>query len=53
MGRARSMHEEMINTCIILLIKYEGKRPRHRWEDIIKMDLREIGYESVDWVQVF
>jgi hypothetical protein len=23
-------------------------RPRHRWEDNIKMDLREIGLEGVD-----
>jgi hypothetical protein len=32
----------------------EGKRPlgrpRCRWEDKIKMDLREIGFGDVDWV---
>jgi hypothetical protein len=27
-------------------------RPRHRWEDIIKMDLREIGWEGVDWIHL-
>jgi hypothetical protein len=32
----------------------EGKRPigrpRRRWEDGIRMDLREIGWRSVDWI---
>jgi hypothetical protein len=35
----------MINTYIMLVGKPEGNKPpgrhRHRWEDIIKMDLRE------------
>jgi hypothetical protein len=35
-----------------LVGKPERKRPhgrtRHRWEDNIKMDLKEIGYEDVD-----
>jgi hypothetical protein len=34
----------------------EGKRPpgrpRHRWEDGIIMDLREIGLGSVDWIRL-
>jgi hypothetical protein len=25
-------------------------RPRHRWEDSIRMDLREIGWEGVNWM---
>jgi hypothetical protein len=25
-------------------------RPRHRWEDNIKMDFREIGFGDVDWI---
>jgi hypothetical protein len=25
-------------------------RPRRRWEDNIKMDLREIGFGNVDWI---
>jgi ribosome biogenesis protein Nip4 len=25
-------------------------RPRRRWEDNIKMDLREIGFGDVDWI---
>jgi hypothetical protein len=27
-------------------------RPRHRWVDNIKMDLREIGWDGVDWIEV-
>jgi hypothetical protein len=38
---------QMRNAYSILVGKYEGKRPfgrpRHRWEDNIIMDLREIG----------
>jgi hypothetical protein len=25
-------------------------RPRHRWEEIIKMDLQEVGYWDMDWI---
>jgi hypothetical protein len=36
----------------ILVGRSEGRRPlgrpRHRWEDNIKMDLREIGFGDVD-----
>jgi hypothetical protein len=27
-------------------------RPRHRWEDNIRMDLREIGWEVVVWMHL-
>jgi hypothetical protein len=27
-------------------------RPRHRWEDNIKMDLREIGIDEANWIQL-
>jgi hypothetical protein len=27
-------------------------RPRRRWVDNIKMDLREIGWDSVDWIDM-
>jgi hypothetical protein len=40
----------------ILLEKPEGKKPlgrrRRRWVDNIKMDLREIGWDGVDWTDV-
>ena len=36
--------------------KPEGKRPlgrpRHRWEDNIKMDLQEVGCRGVDWIDL-
>jgi hypothetical protein len=36
--------------------KPEGKRPlgkpRCRWEDNIRMDLRELGWDVVDWVHM-
>ena len=36
--------------------KAEGKRalgrPRHRWEDNIKVDLQEVGYEVRDWIEL-
>jgi hypothetical protein len=42
----------MRNVYRSLLGKPEGKRPfrrpRHRWEDNIRMDLKEIGWEGVD-----
>jgi hypothetical protein len=27
-------------------------RPRRRWEDGIRMDLKEIGWGSVEWIQL-
>ena len=27
-------------------------RPRHRWEDNIKMDLQEVGCGYMDWIEV-
>jgi hypothetical protein len=38
----------------VLMGKPVGKRPlgrpRRRWEDGVRMDLREIGLGSVDWI---
>jgi hypothetical protein len=40
----------------VLVGKPEGKSPlgrsRHRWEDGIRMDLREIGLGVVDWIRL-
>ena len=40
----------------VLLGKPEGKRPlgrpRHRWEDNIKMDLQEFGRDCGDWMEL-
>jgi hypothetical protein len=46
----------MRNIYKILVGKPEGKRlggrPRCRWEDNIRMDLRGIGWEGVDWMHL-
>jgi hypothetical protein len=40
----------------VLIRKPKGKRPlgrpRHRWEDNIKMDLREKGINGVTWIHL-
>jgi hypothetical protein len=40
----------------VLVGRPEGKRPlgrpRSRWEDNIKMDLREIGIDGANWIQL-
>jgi hypothetical protein len=44
------------NAYRILVGKPEGKRPlgrpRRRWEDNIKMDLREIEWDGMDWIDL-
>jgi hypothetical protein len=53
MGRAFSASGEKRNAYRILVRKPGGKnplgRPRRRWVDIIKIDLREIGWDGMDW----
>jgi hypothetical protein len=40
----------------VLVEKPEGERPlgtrRRRWEDNIKMNLRDIGWGSMDWIDL-
>ena len=40
----------------VLVEKPEGKRPlgrpRHRWEDYIKMDIQEVGCGGMDWMEL-
>jgi hypothetical protein len=40
----------------ILVGRPEGRsplgRPRHRWEDNIKMDLQEVGWRGMDWIDM-
>jgi hypothetical protein len=40
----------------VLVGKPEGRRPlgrpRRRWEDGIRMDLREIGLGGMDWIRL-
>jgi hypothetical protein len=40
----------------ILVGRPEGRRPlgrpRHRWEDNIKIDLQEVGWGGMDWIDM-
>jgi hypothetical protein len=49
MGKKRNSYRVMVG-------KPERKgplgRPRHRWEDSIKMDLRDIGRGGMDWIDL-
>jgi hypothetical protein len=45
-----------MNAYRILVGKPEGNRPlgkpRRRWEDNIRMDLREMGWSDMDWIDL-
>ncbi|KAJ4445571.1 hypothetical protein ANN_12252 [Periplaneta americana] len=47
---------ESRNPYRVLVGRPEGKRPlgrtRRKWEDNIKMDLREVGYDDRDWINL-
>ena len=49
MGEGRGVHR-------VLVGKPKGKkplgRPGRRWEDIIKMDIREVGGSCGDWMEL-
>ncbi|KAJ4447220.1 hypothetical protein ANN_09222 [Periplaneta americana] len=48
--------DESRNAYRVLVGRPEGKsplgRPRLRWEDNIKMDLMEVGYDDSDWINL-
>ena len=48
--------EQSRNAYRVLVGISEGKRPlgrpRHRWEDNIKMDLREVGCDPGEWIDL-
>jgi hypothetical protein len=54
-GHVARMGEER-NVYKVLMGKSEGKRrlgiPRFRWQDGIRMDLGEIGWGSLEWIQL-
>jgi hypothetical protein len=56
MGRECSTNGEKRNAYRILVRKPEGKRPlrrpRSRWVDDNEMDLREIGWDGIDWIDL-
>jgi hypothetical protein len=56
MGRACSTNGEKRNASRILVGNSEGKRPlgrpRRGWVDNMKIDLREIGWDGMDWIDL-
>jgi hypothetical protein len=38
--------------CRVLVGKAEGKRPRHRWENNVKVDLQEVVCGGMDWIEL-
>jgi hypothetical protein len=56
MGGACSTDKEKIMVYMLLVGKQEGKlppgRPRRRWVDNIRMDLGEVGWGDVDWIDL-
>ena len=48
--------EERRGVYMVLVGKPEGNkplgRPRHRWEDNIKMDPQEVGCGGMDWIEL-
>jgi hypothetical protein len=56
MGRACSTSGEKSNAYRLLMGRLEGKRPlgrlRRRWVDNIKIDLREKGWDGMDWIDL-
>jgi hypothetical protein len=56
MGKTCSTNRGEKNVYGILVGKLEGKRPlrrpRRRWVDSTEMDLREIKWDSMDWIDL-
>jgi hypothetical protein len=56
LGRTCSTNGGKRNAYRILVGNPEGKRPlerpRHKWVDNIKMDLREIGWDGMEWIDL-
>ena len=56
MGGARSTYGESRSVHTVLVGKPEGKRPlerpRRTWEDNIKMNLKNVGIEVMDWIEL-
>jgi hypothetical protein len=50
MGERRGAYRALVG-------KPEGRRPlgrpRQRWEDNIKMDVREVGCGGMDWINIY
>jgi hypothetical protein len=52
MGRECSRNGEMSNKKLWLESLKGSRRPRHTQDDDIKMDLRKVRWEVVDWIHL-
>ena len=56
MGRTCSAYGERRGAYRVLVEKPEGKGllgiPSLKWDDNIKIDLRELGCEGMDWIEL-
>jgi hypothetical protein len=56
MGGACGKHGGDRNAYGVLVTPHEGQEPlngpRHRWKDNIKVDLKEMTRDSVDWIHL-
>ena len=44
--------EQVVKVYFVYGIQRPLGRPRRRWEDNIKMDLQEVGYGVMDWIEL-
>jgi hypothetical protein len=49
MGAGRNVYRVLVGNPAV---KRPLERLRHRWEERIKMDLREIGWVDVEWIHL-
>jgi hypothetical protein len=56
MGRICSTYGGEMHVCRVLVGKPEGRtpcgRPRRRWENNIKMDVREVEWGDINWIDL-
>jgi hypothetical protein len=52
MGEAYSTHGRETHTRFWKENLRSLGKPRNRWKDNIKMNLKEIGWEDVDWIHI-
>jgi len=49
MGERRDVYRVLVGRPKVKILL---GRPRHRWEDNIKMDLREMGHDGANWIRL-
>ena len=49
MGERRGIYRVLVGK---LEVKRQLGRPRCKWEDNIKMDVKDVGWRSMDWIDL-